>query len=124
MKKILGVLGILLAVAAVAVLNLSLRRPHVQPNNAPMYDPAFYNRDMAIPKPAPDVIPAAAPAAPIPKPVTPANWGVCGSHSGEEDSALAIVLASRVENDPLFGESERTMEAASCAAYRWRLEGR
>ena len=57
----------------------------------------------------------------------PAERWVCAFASEYhriEDSFLRTVLGSPIDDDPLFGLSEYGMDAAECAARRWRLEGR
>jgi hypothetical protein len=54
-------------------------------------------------------------------------WGPCedlhSSRMDAEDAWLRKVLASTVDGDPLFGVAAWSMEAAECAARRWRLAG-
>lgn len=66
------------------------------------------------------------PDEPVAEPAKEAPWGACGGSKGRtqiEDQSLKAVLASRVDNDPLFGYTARTMEQAECSARRWRLSG-
>ena len=75
--------------------------------------------------------PVAPPAEPEPleptKPpdLVPVIWGPCAeiasSRQRSEDAWLREVLASTVQNSPLFGVAEWSMSAAECAAYRERI---
>jgi hypothetical protein len=69
--------------------------------------------------------------------VTVAHWPRCAHESApagnlavesflseQEDAALVGILAAPNALDPLFGETVLVMDAAECAALRWRLGGR
>ena len=62
-----------------------------------------------------------------PPDLVPVIWGPCensGTLSGRqraEDAHLVKILASNVDNDPLFGGPEWAMQSAECSARRERL---
>lgn len=64
------------------------------------------------------------PEPPVPPAVVPAHWSCNQAGPDIEDRSLHIILASQVQNDPLFGQPEITMERAECASRRWSREGR
>jgi hypothetical protein len=57
---------------------------------------------------------------------TVAHWGACSVSVTRriEDAYLSDALGSVVDYDPRFGLTDLGIEAAECAARRWRLEGR
>ena len=115
MKKLLG-LGVILA----AVL-IGLWQFHGTPSPVGPVAP------VAVPDIGPAVEPTPAPLEPWIEPTMWPHWPSCSSRpmvQAQEDAALRAVLASPLTDDPLFGGSEMRMEAAECAARRWRLEDR
>ena len=78
------------------------------------------------PTPAPDE-PLTPTKPPDPPQKFPIQWGTCAeiasSRQRAEDAWLREVLASTVQDSPLFGVATWSMEAAECAARRWRLAG-
>lgn len=91
--------------------------------------PAGLERPPTVASPPP-VVPSAAPvhwkcAIPTPVPGRQEPPMFYGFVAGLEDEALKKVLAAANGGwDPLFGHAVATLEAAECAALRWRLEGR
>lgn len=127
MKKILAGLGLLIVVAGLAIVS------RFEPKES---------RSASTPVTIEHQIdPVVIPAEPSPFPTSDrGSWSCypwdsstgpgcedcrgCLAYCTAEDEALVLVLRSSIEDDELFGTSVRTMEAAECAARRWRLEGR
>lgn len=116
MKKILAGVAVLLVAVGAAV---------------------FWPRDRVVEAPPPVVeatpLPVGPPFEPLEPvrpldqpPKFPVHWGGCASaaqRTTAEDAWLKRVLASTIQNDPQFGVAAWSMEAAECAARRWRLSG-
>ena len=103
-----------LAVAAAVILGVYLSRPAPELTTLP-------GPDSVITPVFPDA-PAGAPITttrPAPRPGR-LRWR-CGTSQRFEDASLRAVLASRLQNDPLFGQRVLGMEAAECSAYRERM---
>lgn len=136
MNRKLSISTLGLAVALAAYLLWPGERPPTSPgkSTAPGYDTQGYPLEPPVISPEPT---------PVPEPPAPApveHWGPCawsikaerdkyeaGRESARlntEDRFLRAVLASQVGDDPLFGGTVAMMEAAECAALRWRLAGR
>jgi hypothetical protein len=111
--------GIALAIlAGIAALNWPHRQP-VAPSPQPQ-------TPLAVAEPTPSLEPAPTPT-PRPRPVPAIEpWLMppmrpVGRCDGDDAAALACVLRSRVDDDPLFGFDAATMDRAERAALRERL---
>ena len=130
MKRLLGVIAILLVAAAAGV--------YFAKSGTPLTTLPGPNDTVTVPIPEPAPTPFEPTTRPAPEPGRLKHWGACatkGHADGRpwkpsdygfgrvrfEDASLRAVLASTVEDSPLFGIPEIGMQGANCAAKRERL---
>lgn len=79
---------------------------------------------IALPSPRVPLIEPETVATPSPVPQADRRGEPCLADVKVQDAALRAVLKSQVQDDPLFGYTDLTMQLAECASRRWREAGR
>lgn len=117
LQQVLG-LGVIVVAAALGLWHINSNPVRVAPSTTTPL------ASIALPSPRVPLVEPEVVATPSPIPQADRRGEPCLADAKVQDAALRAVLKSQVQDDPLFGYTDLTMQLAECASRRWREAGR